>query len=171
MWGFIYPRRPAAPSDHKSIQWRVGENRYARWWPAFRPATDSLFSGAGTAAHGGAANGIPNYRIATLPRQEFSVLPDLQSVIVVVYVTHVVGFDWRQVADYIAMVGLTKINLDADLGDTPTVLRLFSAATDSKPQSLSAWDVGFIKKLYLANPMYRHQRIDVAKRMVHDLAR
>lgn len=119
--------------------------------------------GMGASTFGGALRGIPAYRIATQ-------VPDLLSVIALVDITRVMGLDWRQVADYVAMTGLTEINLDADVGDVPTILRLFSASGDARPQRLTAWDRAFIRALYVTDAVYRHQRVEMEKRMYRDLA-
>jgi len=117
----------------------------------------------GASTFGGALRGIPAYRIATQ-------VPDLLSVIALVDITRVMGLDWRQVADYVVMTGLTEINLDADVGDVPTILRLFSASGDARPQRLTAWDRAFIRALYVTDAVYRHQRVEMEKRMYRDLA-
>jgi hypothetical protein len=112
---------------------------------------------------------IPCYRIAELPHQEFSAVPEITSVIAVVDYSRVIGLDWRQVADYIAMAGLTEINLATDVGEVPSILRLFTTTGDARPQRLTDWDKAFIKELYLTEAVYRHQRVDIAKRMYADL--
>jgi hypothetical protein len=52
-----------------------------------------------------------------------------------------------QLADYVAMVGLAEIRVDADLGETPTILQLFQESKNP-PQGLSAWDQAFLYSLY-----------------------
>jgi hypothetical protein len=53
-----------------------------------------------------------------------------------------------QVADYIALIGLAEINLDADLGEAPTILRLFAAKADAPSYGLTSWDKALLKSLY-----------------------
>jgi hypothetical protein len=48
------------------------------------------------------------------------------------------------------MVGLAEIRIDADLGGTPTILRLFQESKDP-PQRLSAWDQAFLHSLYTSS--------------------
>jgi hypothetical protein len=91
-------------------------------------------------------------------------------VIAIVDYARVMGLDWRQVADYIVMAGMTKVDLDAKFGDSPTILRLFSSSADDRPQALSEWDKALLKELYSTSPNSRHQRLQVATRMLHDVA-
>jgi hypothetical protein len=71
----------------------------------------------------------------------------LQAVVVVVDLTRVTQFNMGQLADYVAMVGLAQIRLDANTGTAPTILGLFQAS-DSPPQGLSLWDRSFLEGLY-----------------------
>jgi hypothetical protein len=119
----------------------------------------------------GGFDGLPTFYHQGLGlRQEFVVVPHLDSVIAIVDYARVMGLDWRQVADYIVMAGLTKVDLDARFGDSPTILRLFSNSADARPQALSEWDKALLKELYSTSPNYRHQRLQVAVRMLHDVA-
>jgi hypothetical protein len=79
----------------------------------------------------------------------------LKSVIVVIDLTRVVGLDWPQVTDYIAMAGVTEVNLNAQVDGAPTIMSLFSTSGDARPQCLSDWDRSFIKEIYLTDPVYR----------------
>jgi hypothetical protein len=74
-------------------------------------------------------------------------------------------------ADYVSMAGLTNVNLEADLGSTPSVLRLFSASGETQPSELSRWDSAFLKALYQSNQTSRSRRFEIADRVVHDLSR
>ena len=94
----------------------------------------------------------------------------MKSVIVVIDLERVAGLDWRQVTDYIAMAGVTEVNLDANMDGAPTIMSLFSTSGDARPQSLSDWDRSFIRELYLTNTVYRHQRVLIAKGMFNDVA-
>jgi hypothetical protein len=120
---------------------------------------------------GGIFGSAPTFvQHGSFPRFEFSVVPHLDSVVALVDIDRVVGFDWRQIAAYIAMSGLTQVNLDADPGDAPTILRLFSTEATGRPIGLTAWDLSFLRDLYHTSAIDRHQRVEVAKRMVQDLS-
>jgi hypothetical protein len=74
-----------------------------------------------------------------------------------------------QQADYIAMVGLSNVDLDADIGSAPSILRLF-ASSAMPPAGLSLWDAAFIKALYQSNQTSLTQRRDIAERVVNDIS-
>jgi hypothetical protein len=76
-----------------------------------------------------------------------------------------------QLADYVAMTGLTNIDLDADLGDAPSILRLFAPVTERQPRGLSRWDTAFLKALYQSDQTSRARRFDIEERVMHDIAR
>jgi hypothetical protein len=76
-----------------------------------------------------------------------------------------------QLADYVAMVGLTNVNLDADIGSAPSILRLFALSAERQPSGLSSWDAAFLKALYQSNQASRTQRFEIAERIVHDISR
>jgi hypothetical protein len=149
----------------------IGTPRPVRIW-----YNAKLMSGDGTPhtdsgiGASGAFRNIESFGISISPHQAFSAVPDLSSVIVVVDLTRVAGMDWRQVTDYIAMAGVTEVNLNARVDGAPTIMSLFSTSGDARPQGLSDWDRLFIKELYMTDPVYRHQRVFIAKRMFGDVA-
>jgi hypothetical protein len=53
----------------------------------------------------------------------------------------------RELADYVAMIGLADVRLDARAGAVPTILRLF-AQTMHVPQGLSEWDRALLYAIY-----------------------
>ena len=76
-----------------------------------------------------------------------------------------------RLADYVAMAGLTNIDLDADLGDAPSILRLFAPVTERPPPRLSRWDAAFLKALYQSDQTSRARHFDIEERVIHDIAR
>lgn len=76
-----------------------------------------------------------------------------------------------QLAAYVAMTGLTQVDLGADLGSAPSILRLFAAPAENQPADLSTWDTAFLRALYRSNPTSRTQRFEIAERVAHDLSR
>jgi len=96
------------------------------------------------------------------------------SVAVIVDGKQALGLQIGQLADYVAMVALTEIDLDAPLGTAPTILRLFAAraAGEQPPTGLSAWDQEFLKALYDPNAPLGSltQRSVITGEMFHDLA-
>jgi hypothetical protein len=69
-------------------------------------------------------------------------------VLVVVDQTRLTGVSRGQLAAYIAVVGLAEIRADAQVGDAPTILKLFDGAPQAAPPGLSDWDRAFLKSLY-----------------------
>jgi hypothetical protein len=75
----------------------------------------------------------------------------------------------NQQADYIAMAGLSNVDLDADIGSAPSILRLF-VSSPTPPAGLSAWDAAFIKALYKSDQTSRSQRHDIAERVMNEIS-
>jgi hypothetical protein len=150
---------------HTGFNHFIGTPRPVRIW-----YNASLMSGDGTPPDLFIFPGIESFGISGIPHIEFSSVPDLKSVIVVIDLMRVVGLDWRQVTDYNAMAGVTEVNLNAHVDGAPTIMSLFSASGDARPQSLSDRDRSFIKELYHTDPMYRRQRVLIAKGMFDDVS-
>jgi hypothetical protein len=100
----------------------------------------------------------------------FPTVPDFSSVLVVVDLNRVKGFKLSQIADYIAMSGLAKINHDASVADAPTILNLFTASGDAVPQGLTGWDRSFLEAIYHTFQYVRGQRVAVVDRMLGAIA-
>jgi len=77
----------------------------------------------------------------------------------------------QQLADYVAMTGLTNVDLDADLGSAPSILRLFASPGEYQTSGLSSWDAAFLKALYQSNQTSRTRRFDITERVTHDILR
>jgi hypothetical protein len=105
-------------------------------------------------------------------RLVWEVLLDLSSVIVVVDPRRTNNFTLSQLADYVAMVSFTQINLDADVSYAPTILRLFSTSPPegSTPGGLSSWDRGLLKGLYHTDQASRTQHFAIARQAVSEIA-
>jgi hypothetical protein len=69
-------------------------------------------------------------------------------VIVIVNETRLQGVKPGQLADFIAMVGLAEIKPGADLGNAPSILKLFDGGPETAPAGMSDWDQAFLKSLY-----------------------
>jgi hypothetical protein len=102
-------------------------------------------------------------------RSEFQVVPELKSVIVILDSDKIDGFETKQLSEYIAMVGLSKVNMDVSYGDTPTILSLFSTPVRERPQTLSDWDRSFLRALYQTDEASRSQHSTIVNHMVADL--
>jgi hypothetical protein len=76
---------------------------------------------------------------------------------VVVDSNKVGGLDLGALADYIGVIGLAQINLDKQLGDAPTILKLFTAPEDARPTAMTAWDKALLHALYSTGQTERMQ--------------
>jgi len=76
-----------------------------------------------------------------------------------------------QLADYIAVVSLSQIDLTADLGGVDSILRLYGRPpAEVPPMGITEWDHAFLNGLYRASYSPKNQQRDIAARMVRELA-
>ncbi len=97
---------------------------------------------------GGVLGGVPNNPQALGFRLKHDEVRDLASVIVLIDSRRAKGVSFGQLADYVALIGLAELRLDANVGDAITILHLFSASGKAPPPGLSPWDQYFLKALY-----------------------
>jgi hypothetical protein len=91
-------------------------------------------------------------------------------VFVVVDQTRLSGANIGQIADYVAMVGLSQIKPGAALRDAPTILTLFSGGPQAARAGLSEWDREFLKSLYATDQKTVMQRSHIALEMTRAIA-
>jgi hypothetical protein len=72
----------------------------------------------------------------------------IYSVIVVVDLDRIQDLSIGQLSDYVAVVSLAQVRRDAEFGNLPTILRLFSAEGPARPRGMSSWDKSFLESLY-----------------------
>ena len=82
--------------------------------------------------------------------------------------SRVAQLNMGQLADYVSMVGLAQIRLDANTGTAPTILGLFRES-DSPPQGLSVWDRSFLEGLYSTDQSSVLQVSAIKARMVEQI--
>ena len=80
------------------------------------------------------------------------------------------GIDLHQLTDYAAMMGLSNIDIDVDVGDAPSILQLFSPAR-SVELGLSNWDTAYLTALYQTDQTSRSQRFEIAQRVAEAVTR
>jgi hypothetical protein len=80
------------------------------------------------------------------------------------------GIDLHQLMDYVAMMGLSNIDIDVDVGDAPSILQLFSPAR-SFALGLSNWDVAYLTALYQIDQSSRSQRFEITQRVAEAVTR
>jgi hypothetical protein len=109
--------------------------------------------------------GMPGSRLT------FDSVRAIYSAIVVVDAQQIGGLNVGQVADYIAMIGLAQIRTAADLGDLPSILRLFAETGPVRPQGVTSWDRSFLKSLYESESGSVKQLSQIKNRMQSELVR
>lgn len=80
------------------------------------------------------------------------------------------GIDLRQLTDYVAIMGLSNIDIDVEVGDAPSILQLFSP-TRSAALGLSNWDTAYLSALYQTDQSSRSQRFEIARRVAEAVTR
>lgn len=86
------------------------------------------------------------------------------SVFEIIDANRTAGVDLHQLTDYVAMMGLSNIDIDVDVGDAPSILQLFSPAK-SAALGLSNWDAAYLTALYQTDQSSRSQRFEIAQRV------
>jgi hypothetical protein len=86
------------------------------------------------------------------------------SVFEIIDASRTADIDLPQLTDYVAMMGLSNINIDVDVGDAPSILQLFSPAR-SLALGLSNWDSAYLAALYQTDQSSRNQRLEIAQRV------
>ena len=112
---------------------------------------------------------VPTNRVPTGTRLRRSAVQSLSSVIVVVDSSRVQNVRFGQLADYVAMVGLAEVNLDADVGSAPSIMKLFRDVPDP-PQGLSSFDRAFLSSLYHADQASVMQESTMKRIMLESIA-
>lgn len=109
---------------------------------------DGLPGGAGGRSAAALPISVPTSRSSQASGMTFPIVESFSSVIMIADITRLEGVTFEQIADYVAMVGLAHVRPDSDVGSTPSILDLFSAAAGRSPQALSNWDAALLKALY-----------------------
>jgi hypothetical protein len=81
-------------------------------------------------------------------RITYPVVRNIDSAIVVVDPLKIGKVNFGQLADYIGLVGLAEINLDKDLGEAPTILKVFNASETAPPMEMTFWDRALLRSIY-----------------------
>jgi hypothetical protein len=104
-------------------------------------------------------------------RIEASCWEHINAVVVLVDTRAAGNVTVAQLADYIAVVSLSQIDLSADLGGIDSILRLFAQPRpEVPPTGMTEWDHAFLNGLYRASYSPVNQQRDIAARMVRELA-
>jgi hypothetical protein len=96
------------------------------------------------------------------------VLMNLSSVILVVDLQSLQHLTVGQLADYVAMVGLGRLDTSAHTTDVPTIMNLFTT-TDGRPTGLTQWDEAYLHALYHTRLTSRMQRSAITRSVVREV--
>lgn len=80
-------------------------------------------------------------------RLSYSAVRSIQSAFIVVDMNGMTAVTSRELADYVGLIGLADIRLDANAGEVPTILRLFEHPKHP-PLGLTAWDRSLLYSVY-----------------------
>jgi hypothetical protein len=143
------------------------------WYNADLDSVDGVpLTGGGLALYAGGPsgtgtgfNGLPTNLHAKLSHLQWDELRSLASVIVIVDMRRAIGVNFGQLADYIALAGLTEVRLGADVGGAVSILNLFRGPVAAAPPALSPWDQAFLAALYHTDQSDKLQESVIATRM------
>ncbi|NJO12951.1 MAG: hypothetical protein HC872_05210 [Gammaproteobacteria bacterium] len=117
----------------------------------------------------GTADEVPQFR-AENSRIISGVAENIAAVVVMVDTTQTGTATFSQLADFVAMMSLARIDLNENLADATTILGLFTPSVAAAlPAGLTDWDRAFLKGLYESRDALVHQRSQIAKSMARDL--
>lgn len=94
-------------------------------------------------------------------RLTYTAVRAIASAIVVIDAQKVAQLNFGQLADYVSLRSLAEINPDRDVGEAPTILRLFSEQQGSPPQGLTAWDQALLHAVYSSKQKDRLQLSEI----------
>jgi hypothetical protein len=157
MFNYLHDRAPLKSFLSNPRPVRVWYNRdfaSGDGLPAMdQPLTLAGSTGPGTGATATAENTYPLVQLHKPggTRLEWDGVQNLSLVIAVIDTTRIGNLNVGQLADYVGMVGLAEVHLDARVGSTPSIMQLFNEAGGSLPQGLSSWDEAFLKSVYDTN--------------------
>ena len=176
--------------DPGMFRWKARENvsRSAgagpirTWHNAILTASDgravneaSMLSGRGNPSNGQVTTGSRlNINAPSCPggsRIQAGCWEHINAVVVLVDARQTGKVTITQLADYIAVVSLSQIDLTADLGGVDSILRLYGQPpAEVPPMGITEWDHAFLNGLYRASYSPKNQQRDIAARMVRELA-
>lgn len=105
-------------------------------------------------------------------RIELGTVKDLAMVFLIVDAHDVEHLQIGQLADYLGMVGLARLDTAAHPGGAPTILNLFTNdRSEARAPGLTVWDEAFLRALYHTDPAARMQRAAITQSVVHEIER
>jgi hypothetical protein len=119
--------------------------------------------------------GTVDYPVHILPsslgsRITTPVVRNIDSALIVVDPEKIQALNIGQIVDYVALVGLAQINLDRDLGQAPSILKVFSDSAVSPPLEMTAWDKALLLSLYSTEQKNRMQLSQMETVMIKEIS-
>ncbi len=118
-------------------------DKAVRWWQLSMPVSAQSGISALELANG---LGPPTIAVAGPSRIHSGIVDALQRVIIVVDSTKLTGTTWQQLGDYLAIVSLAQVDLDANPQAFDSILNLFT--NPEAYSGLTDWDRTYIEALY-----------------------
>ena len=133
----------------------------------------SALAMAGVVTMGGGASsfapGAPACTGGVDTHLSYADVRSISSALVVIDLHRLHRMTIQQLADYVALLGLADVRLDADPGFAPSILRLF-AGEGAAPPGLTPWDQALLYSLYTTRQEDRQQVQDMESTMVRRIA-
>lgn len=145
----------------------IETNRPVRAWHNWRYEAPG---GREIPREAGNFNGAPTTNFSKSSRLVENAVRVTASAIVVVDAGRLEDVKVAQLADYVAMVGFTKLRADLETGEAPTILTLFEEGR-SPPAGMTTWDMAFLRGLYGTPQENRMQRAAIAGRVLREARR
>ena len=165
-WRDRYPKMFARES-RQSIKRIVDPARPVVTWQ------NAALNASGMPSSARGADHAPEYRLSD-SRFRGSVSEDFLSVIVVVNTSATGQATFGQLADYIAIVSLARVDPriepEVDLAGAPTILKVFGKDFANAPRKLTNWDEAFLKGLYKGSDPLTRKRAEIVRTMRDELA-
>ena len=124
-------------------------DRPIRWWHLSLPV-DARTGAPAIEQHGGnilgGFGGAPTVNVEGASHIYSGIRDAMQSVIIIVDSTKLTGTTWQQLGDYLAVVALAQVDLDADPTAYDSILNLFN--NPKAYSGLTDWDRSYVHALY-----------------------
>lgn len=158
---FMHSRRPVRVWYNANLQCRAA---------SISPGMGSDMMMIGAAGGEQVNTASPFFCAGGGSRLSYSSVNVMSSVLIVADLGRIKKTTTRQLADYIAMVGLADVRLGAEERAVPTILRLFRHSRHP-PRGLSVWDRALLSSLYNTRQASILQVSDMESAVTHRIAR
>ena len=137
-------------------------DRAVRWWHLSTPVD----ARTGNVAIRQPGEGPPTVAVEGPSRIYSGIRDAMQRVIIIVDSGKLTGTTWQQLGDYLAVVALAQVDLEADPAGFDSILNLFS--NPKAYSGLTDWDRSYVRALYAFDQrrMPRLQRGEIVSQML-----